>query len=148
MKYNILIIAAAIFLFPVQTAFAQIDEAALREQISLKEGEIKKLEAEEAVYKQELSKTQSQSKTLKGQISLIDSQIKQLTVNLKITKAKISKTESDIKLHSRGIKEKEKEIKVVPHRSEGTERSSFVRRLRRLPTQHSELFSSGESDEG
>jgi len=72
--------------------------------------EIKKLEAEEAVYKQALSQTQSESKTLKNLISSIESRINQLTVNLKITKAKISKNESDIKLHSREIKEKEKEI--------------------------------------
>ena len=110
MKYGLLIIVIAALLFPVQAIFAQVDETALREQISLKEEEIKKLEAEEAVYKQALSQTQSQSKTLKSQISLIESQINQLTVNLKITKAKISKTESDIKLHSREIKEKEKEI--------------------------------------
>ncbi|MDP3004050.1 MAG: peptidoglycan DD-metalloendopeptidase family protein [Candidatus Azambacteria bacterium] len=110
MKYSLLIIVIAALLFPVQTIFAQVDEAALREQISLKEEEIKKLEAEEAVYKQALSQTQSQSKTLKNLISSIESQINQLTVNLKITKAKISKTESDIKLHSQEIKGKEKEI--------------------------------------
>ncbi len=110
MKYGLLIIIIATLLFPVQAIYAQDDETALREQISLKEEEIKKLEAEEAVYKQALSQTQSQSKTLKNQISLIVSQINQLTVNLKIIKAKISKTESDIKLHSQEIKEKEKEI--------------------------------------
>lgn len=110
MKYNFLIIVIAILLFPVQAIFAQIDGAALRDEISAKEKEIKKLEAEEAVYKQALSQTQSQSKTLKNLVSLIESQINQLTINLKITKAKISKTESDIKLHSREIKEKEKEI--------------------------------------
>lgn len=110
MKYSLLIIVIAILLFPVQVIFAQVDEAALRDEISVKEEEIKKLEAEEAVYKQALLETQSQSKTLKSQISLIESQINQLTINLKITKAKISKTESDIKLHSREIKEKEKEI--------------------------------------
>jgi len=110
MKYGLLIIIIAALLFPVQAIFAQVDEAALREQISLKEEEIKKLEAEEAVYKQALSQTQSQSKTLKNQISLIESQINQLTVNLKIIKAKISKNESDIKLHSQEIKEKGKEI--------------------------------------
>jgi len=110
MKYGFLIIIIAVLLFPVQAIFAQVDEAALREQISLKEEEIKKLEAEEAVYKQALSQTQSQSKTLKNQISLIESQINQLTVNLKIIKAKISKTEFDIKLHSQEIKEKGKEI--------------------------------------
>jgi len=110
MKYGLLIIVIAALLFPVQAIFAQVDQAALREQISLKEEEIKKLEAEEAVYKQALSQTQSQSKTLKSQISLIESQINQLTVNLKITKAKISKTESDIRLHFQEIKEKEKEI--------------------------------------
>ncbi len=110
MKYGVLIVLITALLFPVQVIFAQVDEAALREQISLKEEEIKKLEAEEAVYKQALSQTQSQSKTLKNQISLIESQIKQLTVNLKIIKAKISKTESDIKLHSQEIKEKEKGI--------------------------------------
>ncbi len=110
MKYGLLIIIIAALLFPVQAIYAQDDETALREQISLKEEEIKKLEAEEAVYKQALSQTQSQSKTLKNQISLIVSQINQLTVNLKIIKAKISKTESDIKLHSQEIKEKEKEI--------------------------------------
>ena len=110
MKYGLLIIIIAVLLFPVQAIFAQVDEAALREQISLKEEEIKKLEAEEAVYKQALSQTQSESKTLKNLISSIESRINQLTVNLKITKAKISKNESDIKLHSREIKEKEKEI--------------------------------------
>lgn len=110
MKYGLLVIVIAILLFPVWAIFAQVDEAALREQISLKEEEIKKLEAEEAVYKQALSQTQSQSKTLKNLISLIESQINQLTINLKIIKAKISKTESDIKLHSQEIKEKEKEI--------------------------------------
>lgn len=110
MKYGLLIIIIAALLFPVQAIFAQVNEAALREQISLKEEEIKKLEAEEAVYKQALSQTQSQSKTLKNLISSIESQINQLTVNLKIIKAKISKTESDIKLHSQEIKEKEKEI--------------------------------------
>ncbi|MEK7578755.1 MAG: hypothetical protein AAB456_03515, partial [Patescibacteria group bacterium] len=110
MKYGFLIIVIAALLFPVQTIFAQVDEAILREQISLKEEEIKKLEAEEAVYKQALYQAQSQSKTLKSQISLIESRINQLTINLKITKAKISKTESDIKLHSREIKGKEEEI--------------------------------------
>ena len=110
MKYGFLVIVIAALLFPVRAIFAQIDEAALREQISLKEEEIKKLEAEEAVYKQALFQTQSQSKTLKNQISLIESQINQLTINLKITKAKISKTESNIKLHFQEIKEKEKEI--------------------------------------
>lgn len=110
MKYGLLVIVIATLLFPFKTIFAQVDEAALREQISLKEEEIKKLEAEEAVYKQALSQTQSQSKTLKSQISLIESQINQLTINLKITKAKISKTESNIKLHFQEIKEKEKEI--------------------------------------
>ncbi len=110
MKYGLLIIIIAALLFPIQAIYAQDNETALREQISLKEEEIKKLEAEEAVYKQALSQTQSQSKTLKNQISLIVSQINQLTVNLKIIKAKISKTESDIKLHSQEIKEKEKEI--------------------------------------
>ncbi|MDP2946016.1 MAG: peptidoglycan DD-metalloendopeptidase family protein [bacterium] len=110
MKYGFLVILIAILLFPFQAIFAQVDETALREQINLKEGEIKKLEAEEAVYKQALSQTQSQSKTLKNQISLIESRINQLTVNLKIIKAKISKTEFDIKLHFQEIKEKEKEI--------------------------------------
>lgn len=110
MKYGFLVIIIATLLFPVRAIFAQIDEAALREQISLKEEEIKRLEAEEAVYKQALSQTQSQSKTLKNQISLIESQINQLTINLKITKAKISKTESNIKLHFQEINEKEKEI--------------------------------------
>jgi len=110
MKYGLLIIIIAALLFPIQAIYAQDNETALREQISLKEEEIKKLEAEEAVYKQALSQTQSQSKTLNNQISLIVSQINQLTVNLKIIKAKISKTESDIKLHSQEIKEKEKEI--------------------------------------
>ena len=110
MKYGLLVILITALLFPVRTILAQVDEAALREQISLKEEEIKKLEAEEAVYKQVLSQTQSQSKTLKSQISLVESQINQLTINLKITKAKISKTESDIKLHSREIKGKEGEI--------------------------------------
>ena len=110
MKYGLLIIIIAVLLFPVQAIFAQVDEAALREQISLKEEEIKKLEAEEAVYKQALSQTQSESKTLKNLISSIESRINQLTVNLKITKAKISKNESDIKLHSQEIKEKGKEI--------------------------------------
>ena len=110
MKYGLLVIVIAILLFPVQAVFAQVDEAALREQISLKEEEIKKLEAEEAVYKQALSQTQSESKTLKNLISSIESRINQLTVNLKITKAKISKNESDIKLHSQEIKEKGKEI--------------------------------------
>ena len=110
MKYGFLIIVIAALLFPVQAIFAQVDEAALREQISLKEEEIKKLEAEKAVYKQALSQTQSQAKTLKNQISLIESQINQLTVDLKIIKVKISKTEFDIKLHSQEIKEKEKEI--------------------------------------
>ena len=110
MKYGLLVIVIAILLFPVQAVFAQVDEAALRDEISAKEEEIKKLEAEEAVYKQALSQTQSQSKTLKNLISLIESQINQLTVNLKITKVKISKNESDIKLHSQEIKEKGKEI--------------------------------------
>jgi murein DD-endopeptidase MepM/ murein hydrolase activator NlpD len=110
MKYGFLVIIIAALLFPVQAIFAQVDETALREQISLKEEEIKKLEAEKAVYKQALSQTQSQAKTLKNQISLIESQINQLTVDLKIIKVKISKTEFDIKLHSQEIKEKEKEI--------------------------------------
>ncbi|MFH1048077.1 MAG: peptidoglycan DD-metalloendopeptidase family protein [Patescibacteria group bacterium] len=110
MKYGFLVIAITVLLFPFQAIFAQVDETVLREEIKAKEEEIKKLEAEEAVYKQALSQTQSQSKTLKNQISLIESQINQLTVNLKIIKAKISKNESNIKLHSQEIKEKEKEI--------------------------------------
>lgn len=110
MKYGLLIIVTAVLIFPAWNISAQVNEVDLRRQISSKEAEIKKLEAEEALYKQELSKTQSQTKTLKNQISLIDAQIKQLTVSLKITKAKISKTESDIKLHSQEIKTKGKEI--------------------------------------
>ena len=58
MKYGILIVVTAVLLFPVQVIFAQVDEVALREQINLKEEEIKKLEAEETVYKQTLSQTQ------------------------------------------------------------------------------------------
>ena len=110
MKCGFLIIIIAALSFPVPAIFAQVDEAALREQISLKEEEIKKLEAEEVVYKQALSQAQSQSKTLKNLISSIESQINQMTINLRIIKAKISKTESDISLHSREIKETEKEI--------------------------------------
>ncbi len=108
MKYCFFIIL--IFLFFIKSASADSGNDILLEAIRVKEEEIKKLEAEEATYKQALLKTQSQSKTLKNQISLIESQINQLTISLKITKAKISKTESDIKLHSREIKEKEKEI--------------------------------------
>jgi len=110
MKYGFLTIAIVVLLFPIQAVFAQVDEAVLRAEISAKEEEIKKLEAEEAVYRQALFNTQSQSKTLKNQIAIIESQINQLTVDLKIIKAKISKTESDIKLHSREIGQKEKEI--------------------------------------
>ena len=49
MKYGFLSSSIMGLLFPVQTIFAQVDEEVLREQISWKEEEIKKLEAEEAV---------------------------------------------------------------------------------------------------
>ncbi|MDP2639035.1 MAG: peptidoglycan DD-metalloendopeptidase family protein [Candidatus Azambacteria bacterium] len=111
MKYIFLVIAILFFLFPLGTIFAQQeDEAFWRVQISAKEEEIKKLEAEEAVYKRELSQTQSQSSTLKNQVSLIESQIKQLQANLKTMKARIAKTETNIKLHSREISGKKIDI--------------------------------------
>ncbi|MBI5079568.1 peptidoglycan DD-metalloendopeptidase family protein [Candidatus Wolfebacteria bacterium] len=112
MKYFFSAIAIMVLLFPIRAIFAQVDEAALRNEISAKEAEIKKLEAQEAVYKKSLSETQSQSKTLKNQISSIESQIKRLVVNLKVTKAKISKTEFDITLHSGQINRKKQEIQT------------------------------------
>ncbi len=110
MKYGLFVITIAILLFPFQLIFAQVDETVLRDHIKINEEEIKKLEAEKAVYERALSQTQTQSKTLKNQLSFIESQISQLKVNLQITKAKINKTESNIKLHSQEISKVKKDI--------------------------------------
>jgi len=110
MRYKILLIFI-FFVLPFSNLYAQTDENdILREQIKFKEVEIKKLEAEEAAYRQALSEKQSQSNTLKGQISQIETQIKRLRTDLNITKARISKTESNIKLRLSEIRKKESEI--------------------------------------
>lgn len=99
------------FLFVAQNVSAVSENDILLEQIKAKEEEIKKLEAEEALYRQAAIANQSQAKTLQGQISQINAQIKRLSADLNIAKAKISRTKSNIKLRSSLIGKKEIEIK-------------------------------------
>ena len=111
MRYKILLIFI-FFVLPLGHLYAQTDENdILREQIKSKEEEIKKLETEEAAYRQALWQKQSQSNTLKNQIAQIEAQTRRLRVDLNIAKAKISKTDSNIKLHLSEITKKEMEIK-------------------------------------
>lgn len=110
MKYFFIVLVFLFLLFTHST-LADSDSDILIKQIKDKEVEIKKLETEEAAYRQTLSEKQSQSNTLKSQISQIKTQIKRLKADLNVAKAKISKTESNIKLHSSEIRKKEIEIK-------------------------------------
>lgn len=68
-----------------------INNVVPQDKINVKEAEIKKLEAQEAIYEKTLSETLSQYETLKNQISSIDSQIKQLNDDLNAIKDRISK---------------------------------------------------------
>ncbi len=111
MRKCVLIFGVILLLLFGNTAFAQIDNSVLIQQIRAKEEEIKQLEAELDKYKDALSKTQTQSNTLKGQVALIEARINKLKADLKITQAKISKTGSNIALYSKQVEEKERKIK-------------------------------------
>ncbi len=111
MKYCVFIFLIILLLIFVGNVSADSENDILLEQIKAKEIEIKKLEAEEASYRQAVVVNQSQAKTLKSQISKIEMEIKRLNTDLNITKAKISKTESNIKLRTLLIRDKEVEIK-------------------------------------
>lgn len=111
MKYRFFIFLIFFSFFIAQNVSAISENDILLEKIRIKEEEIKKLEAEEVLYRQAVVVNQSQAKTLQGQISQVDAQIKRLSADLNITKAKISKTESSIKLRTSLIGKKEIEIK-------------------------------------
>lgn len=111
MKYRFFIFLIVISLFFGTNVSAISENDTLLEQISAKEEEIKKLEAEETLYRQAVVVNQSQAKTLQGQISQVNAQIKRLSADLQVTKAKISKTESNIGLRTSLINKKEIEIK-------------------------------------
>ncbi len=99
------------FVVTAQAASGEADDD-LRVQIRAKEAEIERLEAEEAKYREALSKSQENERTLKNQIASIDARIKRLQADLNVTKAKINKAELNIKLFSGEIKEHEKTIKT------------------------------------
>ena len=111
MKYRFFIFLIFFSFFISQNVSAISENDILLEQIKAKEVEIKKLEAEEALYRQAVVVNQSQAKTLQSQIFQVNAQIKRLNADLQVTKAKISKTESNIRLRTSLIGKKEIEIK-------------------------------------
>jgi murein DD-endopeptidase MepM/ murein hydrolase activator NlpD len=82
----------------------------LKNQISGKEQEIKKLEEQAAAYKKELESAQSQKNTLKNQISLIEGRIKKLQNDISITSVRIESASLKIDELALDISEKQNEI--------------------------------------
>ncbi|MEK7650064.1 MAG: peptidoglycan DD-metalloendopeptidase family protein [Patescibacteria group bacterium] len=83
--------ALAIALLPLTVGSATVDE--LRQKITGREAEIKKLEAEIAQYQGALDKQSSQSKTLKTEITKLETQIKKINTDIKLTEQQIQRTE-------------------------------------------------------
>jgi murein DD-endopeptidase MepM/ murein hydrolase activator NlpD len=83
--------ACAIAIFPFIAGSASVDE--LRQKISGREAEIKKLEAEIAQYQDALDKQSSQSQTLKNEIKKLETQIKKINTDIRLTEQQIQRTE-------------------------------------------------------
>lgn len=99
MKKSILICIVLISLLAPITAnfsFSQTAEE-LRQSISQREEEIKKLEELADAYKNEIDKTSSKAKTLNNEIAKINAEIKQLRNNIAITEKKLEATTLEIK---------------------------------------------------
>ncbi len=83
--------ALAVAFLPFFAGSASVDE--LRQKISGRESEIKKLEAEIAQYQDALDKQSNQSQTLKGEIKKLETQIKKINTDIRLTEQQIQRTE-------------------------------------------------------
>jgi len=88
--YQIIIILSSIVLviFPL-AVFGVGEMDTLKNQISQKQEEIKKLEEQAKEYQQTIKQKQSEAQTLKNRISLYDAEIGRLNVEIRLTESKI-----------------------------------------------------------
>jgi murein DD-endopeptidase MepM/ murein hydrolase activator NlpD len=88
-------ILLAVFLLTIGRGMAVRGESAIEElkrDIAAKEAEIKRLEAEEAAYRQSLNQASLQARTLQGEIGRLDAAIRQIGYRLAITRAELDAT--------------------------------------------------------
>ncbi|HBM45905.1 MAG: Peptidase, M23/M37 family [Parcubacteria group bacterium GW2011_GWF2_38_76] len=95
---------------PIDTENSSVIDS-LRNEISDRNNEIKKLEAEIATLDVSLKKTEGQSKSLKNELSIISNTISQLNKQVTVMETKIKSTELNIQKLILEIKDKEKNIK-------------------------------------
>lgn len=89
---------------------ALAQDNSLEIQIAAKEAEIKRLQAQEEVYKKSLSSSKIKESTLRARLGEITKRIEKLRADIKLTRAKISKTRLAIKKLDREINETKKQI--------------------------------------
>ena len=104
----LLILAAAIFIFPQNSSASLIDE--LRQKIEENNTQITALQKEIEELQKQLDQTGKDTKTLKNQILQLETTIKKLETDTKLTERKIAATNLILEELNIGIKAKEKEI--------------------------------------
>lgn len=108
MKKNLFIIVLFCISIPLAISAASLDD--LRNKIKDRESEIKKIEAEIALFQNALEGQSAVSATLKGEIKKLELQIKKLNSDVRLTQLQIEKKEYEIDQLSDEIKAKEQNI--------------------------------------
>lgn len=101
-----LVLSAAVA--PQFTEAATVEE--LREELRLKQENLKKAEEQIATFKQRIQLKKQEARTLANQIDLIEDGIEELELTIKQTVAQIEKTNAEINTVKEEVAEKERQI--------------------------------------